>query len=190
MLLFFRPRFPKSILTFTLRLTEFSQLAFFCHQKRGNSGSFPPDVFPINAAVVSPGRLLSNRQMWILTAAPSASPWISRTKPTSTNHHVYRKHISRDRSTCGNSCFMFVYFGPDVSVWVQIRCKPPPPPKKSVTTFINIYFYLLTEFVLVRLCLTRFSPDVSSDRRPILSPNLLKFTHLFCGNSCFLFVSN
>lgn len=49
----FRPRFPKSILTFTLRLTEFSQLAFFCHQKRGNSGSFPPDVFPINAAVVS-----------------------------------------------------------------------------------------------------------------------------------------
>lgn len=142
---------------------------------------------------VSPGRLLSNRQMWILTAAPSASPWISRTKPTSTNHHVYRKHISRDRSrsTCGNSCFMFVYFGPDVSVWVQIRCNPPrPPPKKSVTTFINIYFYLLTEFVLVRLCLTRFSPDVSSDRRPILSPNLLKFTHLFCGNSCFLFVSN
>lgn len=143
---------------------------------------------------MSPGRLLSNRQMWILTAAPRLRllPPESLERSRRAQITTFIENTSAEIVLLVETAALCLYILVQMFLFESrfVVNPPHPPPKKSVTTFINIYFYLLTEFVLVRFSLTRFSPDVSSDRRPILSPNLLKFTHLFCGNSCFLFVSN
>lgn len=139
----FRPRFPKSILTFTLRLTEFSQLAFFCHQKRGNSGSFPPDVFPINAAVVSPGRLLSNRQMWILTAAPRLRllPPESLERSRRAQITTFIENTSVEIVLLVETAALCLYILVQMFLFEsRFVVNPPPPPKKvsqHLLTFIS-----------------------------------------------------